>query len=56
MGGGVYSDWNSLFIKCGCEIVLGRRSIFCISIMIRCSSGIQSEVVVVMCIGALMFL
>ena len=49
-GGGVYSDWDSPLIKYGGEVFLGRWSIFCISIFIRCSSGIQSEVVVVICV------
>ena len=55
MGGGVYSVWDSLLIKYSDEVFRGRR-IFCISIMIPCSSGIQSEVVVVMCARALVFL
>jgi hypothetical protein len=41
---GLYSDWDSLLLKYGGEIFRGRRSIFCISILIRFSSGIQPEV------------
>jgi hypothetical protein len=51
MGEGIYSYWDSLLLKYG-EVFLGRRSIFCTSNLIRCSSGIQTEVVVVMCVCA----
>ena len=49
-GGGVYSDWDSLLLKYGGEVFLERRIIFCISILIRCSSSIQSEVIIVICV------
>ena len=48
--GRVYCDWDSPLLKYGGEVFLGRRSTFYISILICCSSGIQSEVVVVMCV------
>ena len=41
--GRVYSDWDSLSLKYGGEVFLGRRSIFCMSILISSSSGIRSD-------------